>query len=102
MKTIEEVLSAIKGIGSMYVEPGDVIVVQYDEKTTEEEVLRLQKVLKHVFNNNAGLFISENIEFKIIKKGESDGSKNEEIEGLKKEIEQLKAQLIFLAHKISF
>ena len=92
-KKIDELLSSIKQVGSMYVEPGDVVLVQVDKEASHETMAILQKMLSKVFKDNKGIFTTDNIQFKVLKKGESDGDKNEEIESLKKEVEQLKAQL---------
>jgi hypothetical protein len=92
-KRIDELLSSIKQVGSMYVEPGDVVLVQVDEDATNEMMANLQKMLSKVFKDNKGIFTTDKIEFKVIKKGESDGQQSKEIEDLKKEVEQLKTQL---------
>jgi hypothetical protein len=92
-KRIDELLASIKQVGSMYVEPGDVVLVQVDKDTTNEMMANLQKMLSKVFKDNKGIFTTDNIEFKVIKKGESDGQQSKEIEDLKKEVEQLKTQL---------
>jgi hypothetical protein len=92
-KKIDELLASIKQVGSMYVEPGDVVLVQVDKDTTNEMMANLQKMLSKVFKDNKGIFTTDKIEFKVIKKGESDGQQSKEIEDLKKEVEQLKTQL---------
>lgn len=92
-RRIDELLGSIKSIGSMYVEPGDIVLVQVDDEASQETLANIQKMLSKVFKDNKGVFTTDSIQFKVLKKGESDGSKNEEIEGLKKEIEQLKAKL---------
>lgn len=103
-KRIDELLSSIKQIGSMYVEPGDVVVVQVDDDASPEMINHLQKVLSTVFKENKGVFVPDNIEFKILKKEELIGNSSEtqsQVEQLKQEITQLKEQIQALQELVS-
>lgn len=92
-KRIDEILSSIKQVGSMYVEPDDVVLVQVDESASELAIANLQKLLAAVFKDNKGIFTTNKVEFKIIKKGESYTEDKSEIESIKKEISDLKAEI---------
>jgi len=95
-KRIDEILRSVKGVSNMYVEPGDVIIFTVSEDTDEKTVFNLRKVLSSVFDQNKGLFVTDNITFKVVKRGESDGAgqkENEETVQLKQEIQRLKERL---------
>jgi polyhydroxyalkanoate synthesis regulator phasin len=100
-RRIDEILSSIKQVGSMYVEPNDIILVQVDDNTTDQMITNLQKMLSKVFQDNKGLFVPNNIQFKVIKKEESDTWPRDEIEDLKRELEDLKKQVQNLENLIN-
>lgn len=100
-RRIDEILSSIKQVGSMYVEPNDIILVQVDDNTTDQMITNLQKMLSKVFQDNKGLFVPNNIQFKVIKKEESDTWPRDEIEDLKRELEDLRKQVQNLENLIN-
>jgi polyhydroxyalkanoate synthesis regulator phasin len=100
-RRIDEILSSIKQVGSMYVEPNDIILVQVDDNTTDQMVTNLQKMLSKVFKDNKGLFVPNNIQFKVIKKEESDTWPRDEIEELKRELDDLRKQVQNLENLIN-
>jgi hypothetical protein len=99
-RRIDEILSSIKQIGSMYVEPDDILLVQVDESMSELAISNLQKLLSAVFKDNKGIFTTDKVEFKVIKKGELYTEEDSVIESLKKEISDLKAEIENLKKQI--
>jgi hypothetical protein len=82
---IDQLLGTIEGIGTMYVEPGDVVLVTLKDDMEQHELTALKKMLSSVFSSNTGLFTSDNIEFKILKKVENNEKENNEKEDNEKE-----------------
>jgi polyhydroxyalkanoate synthesis regulator phasin len=99
-RRIDEILSSIKQVGSMYVEPDDILLVQVDEDMSELAISNLQKLLSAVFKDNKGIFTTDKVEFKVIKKGELYTEEDSVIESLKKEISDLKAEIENLKKQI--
>lgn len=87
-------LSSIKGIGSMYVEPGDIVVTYVKNDAPDEVVWKLQDMLSKVFKDNKGIVISDDFEFKLYKKEEQENENNKrKIKDLEGEIKNLKKRL---------
>lgn len=88
---ILEILNSIRQVSSMYVEPDDTIVVTVSQDMEDQDINRLQQIFKSLFRDNKGIFLTEGIEVKIIKKGESyEKEEISEIKKLKDEVEELK------------
>lgn len=62
---IEEILSKIDRVTTMYVEPGDTVVVHLKEGTTESQVEALHAQMQYLFADNKGLIDGDNIIVKI-------------------------------------
>jgi len=94
-KRIDELLSSIKQIGSMYVEPGDIVIVQVSNDASPEMISHLQKMLSAVFKHNRGIFVPESIQFKILKKQElyHYNDIESQIEKLQQEVQELKNKI---------
>jgi hypothetical protein len=69
-KRIDEMLGSIKSVSTMYVEPGDVVVVKVSDRVNDQEASKLQQILGSVFNKNKGVFLAEDIDISIVKRGE--------------------------------
>lgn len=70
-KRIDEILSSIKQVSSMYVEPGDIVLVQVDSDADEQTISHLQHMLSQVFKENKGILTTDSVQFKILKKEDS-------------------------------
>lgn len=67
---VKEIIGSMKSINTMYVEPGDVVIVSVSNEADESTLHHLKNVLSKVFNENKGVFVTENIEFSVIKKSD--------------------------------
>lgn len=72
-RRIDELLKSVSSVSSLYVEPGDVLLVQVDDEADMRTMSQLQHLLKDIFQENRGLLTPESISFKVLRKSETDG-----------------------------
>ena len=62
---LEEILSSMVRVTTMYVEPGDTVIVHLKEGTSPEDAQYIGKQLKHLFPDNPGMVDAESTIVKI-------------------------------------
>ena len=62
---LEEILTSMVRVTTMYVEPGDTVIVHLKEGTSPEDAQYIGKQLKHLFPDNGGMIDAENTIVKI-------------------------------------
>lgn len=80
LRRMDELLGRVKGISNLYVEPGDIVVVTVDQDTQPEMLRDLRRVLQTIFNQNSGVFVTEEITFQVLKRGKDAGKEDEDKE----------------------
>lgn len=91
---VDQILNSIKIVSSMYIEPGDIVLVQVDEEADESTLHNIQKLMSQVFTSNKGVLTSDSIDFKILRRGENNGYQEiEENKKLKEKVYHLEERL---------
>lgn len=67
---VKELLGTIKGLGSLYVEPGDLIVVSVDEDIKTETLEMISRAMRSMFNESPGLIVPGSIGFTVVKRSD--------------------------------
>jgi tRNA(Ser,Leu) C12 N-acetylase TAN1 len=88
-KKIDEILSRIQNVSSLYVEPGDTVLVTIDKDGLDENyILNLKKLFSSLFSENGGVFLSEGVSVQVVKKGEIS-TEPTELDKLKEQVKDL-------------
>lgn len=98
---LDEILSSVEKVSSMYVEPGDVILVTVDKNADQKILGEIKKVMSSIFKDNGGMFINSDVNIQVVKKEELTSLSSPEIESLKEEISNLKKKLESIEQQIS-
>lgn len=92
-KKIDEMMSSIKQVGSMYVEPGDVILVKVNDDADDETLNFIKKVMSNTFKENPGFFLTNDIDIQVLRRSEEFKEGISQIEKLKNAIQELEARI---------
>lgn len=67
---VAELLEGIKGLGSLYVEPGDLVIVSVDKDIEDEKLEMISRAMRSMFGENPGIIIPGGAEITVVKKSE--------------------------------
>lgn len=68
---LKEMIEKISAVETMYVEPGDIVVIRVDDEADQETMQNISQIASKIFRENKGMLIPDHMDLKIIKKSQS-------------------------------